>query len=494
MGVLSEVAVKDDYLKLLLGGEWVQSKSEASLPVMNPGLGKEICRVPLALRDEVDAAASSAQEAFENWKEVPLTERIQYLFRMKNLFEEHLEELARINTQNHGKTITESRGDIRRTIENVEAAIAAGYTLLKGEHLDQVAQGIDEGTVKEPLGVFGIICPFNFPVMVPFWFIPFAIVAGCSVVVKPSEIAPVPMTMVAELIQKEVKLPPGVLNVIQGSKETVESLIAHPLVRGVTFVGSTPVGRQVYKLAGEYGKRAIVQAGAKNSIVVMPDADMTLAVESCVSSLFGNAGQRCLAGSNLVVTSEARQRVVESLVRRARGLKLGYGLDEDTEMGPLVSKKAKDRALGYVDRATTEGANVVLDGRGARVEGFEDGYYLGPTIFDNVQPDMAVAREEIFGPLGTVIETSNLDQAIEFINKSTNYGNAASIFTRNGAHAREFRRRVQAGNIGINVGVAAPAAFFPFGGMRDSFFGVLHGQMDSVDFFTDRKVIISRWG
>lgn len=460
---------------------------------MNPGTGEEICKVPLALKDEVDAAVTSSQNAFDKWKQVPLGERMQYLFRMKYLFEEHYEELARINTQNHGKTIKESRGDVRRTIENIEAAIAAGYTLLKGEHLDQIAQDIDEGTVKEPLGVFGIICPFNFPLMVPFWYLPYAIVAGCTVVVKPSEITPLPMARVAELLQKEVKLPPGVLNLVHGSKETVESIIEHPLVKGVTFVGSTAVGRSLYRLAGEHGKRAIVQAGAKNSIVVMPDADMPDAVESCISSLFGNTGQRCLAGANIVTTNDARKYLVENLVKRARDLRLGYGLNEDTEMGPMVSKKAKDRVLQYVEKGSAEGASLVLDGRGASVKGYEDGYYLGPTIFDSVYPDMTIAREEIFGPLGTVVQASDLDEAIDFINKSTNYGNAASIFTKNGFYAREFRRRVQAGNIGINIGVVAPIAFFPFGGMRDSFFGTLHGQIDSVDFFTDRKVIISRW-
>ena len=461
---------------------------------MNPGTGREICKIPLTLKEEVDAAVTSSQNAFEKWKNVPLTERVQYLFRMKYLFEEHFEELARVNTQNHGKTIKESRGDIRRAIENIEAAIAAGYTLLKGQHLDQISPGIDEGTVKEPLGVFAIICPFNFPIMIPFWFIPYAIVAGSTVVVKPSEVTPVPMAFVAELIAKELNLPPGVLNLIHGSRETVESLIAHPLVKGVTFVGSTPVGRHVYKLAGEHGKRAIVQAGAKNSILVMPDANTPTAVESCISSLFGNTGQRCLAGANLVVTSGARQSLVEKLAKRARDLRLGYGLDENTEMGPMVSRGSKERVLKYVDKGVGEGASLVLDGRTAHVKGYEDGYYLAPTIFDDVHPDMTIAREEIFGPVATVIEASNLDEAIEFINKSTNYGNAASIFTSNGSNAREFRRRVQAGNIGINVGVAAPVAFFPFGGMRDSFFGVLHGQIESVDFFTDQKVIITRWG
>jgi malonate-semialdehyde dehydrogenase (acetylating)/methylmalonate-semialdehyde dehydrogenase len=488
-----QTTVENGYLKLLVDGNWTLSQSNESLPVMNPGTGREICKVPLAPKEEVDSAVTSAQEAFEKWKEIPLPDRMQYLFRMKNTLEAHAEELARLNTENHGKTIVESRGDVRRTVENVEAAIAAGYSLLKGEQLDQIAKGIDEGTIKEPLGVFGIICPFNFPLMVPFWYLPYAIVAGCSVVVKPSEITPLPMTRMAELIMKDTKLPPGVMNVIHGTKETVEALIAHTLVKGVTFVGSTPVGRQVYKLAGQHGKRAIVQAGAKNSLVVMPDADIPSSIEACVNSLFGNTGQRCLAGANVVVMSEARRTVVEHLTKKARELRVGYGLDEESQMGPMVSKRAKDRVLAYVDRAQSEGGALALDGRSVSVNGFEDGYYLGPTVVDRVQPEMAVAKEEIFGPLGTVIETANLDEAIGFINGSTNYGNAASIFTKSGSYAREFRRRVLAGNIGINIGVAAPAAYFPFSGMRDSFFGVLHGQIDSVDFFTDRKVIISRW-
>lgn len=464
------------------------------MTVMNPARGEVLSKVPFALKEEVDRAAVSCQNSFQKWKEMPLTERLQYLFRMKNVFERHLEELARINTQNHGKTIIESRGDIRRTIENVEAAIAAGLTLSKGEHLDQVAEGIDEATVKEPLGVFAIICPFNFPIMVPFWFVPFAIVLGCTVIVKPSEITPLPLAFVTELIQKEVGLPPGVINLVHGSKETVEALIAHPVVKGVTFVGSTPVGRHVYKLAGEHGKRAIVQAGAKNSIVVMPDADLPYTVESCVSSFFGNAGQRCLAGANLMVVGDIRAQVLQKLSKRSEAVKLGYGLDDSMEMGPLVSKKAKERVAQYIDEGTSGGAELVLDGRKRNVRGYENGYFLGPTIFDGVDLDMTIAKEEIFGPVASVMEVSNLDEAIDFINHGTNYGNAASIFTSNGRYAREFRRRVQAGNIGINVGVAAPLAYFPFGGMRDSFFGVLHGQIDSVDFFTDRKVIISRWG
>jgi len=493
LALLPEVPCKSGTLELLLGERWVASRSEEQLPVMNPATGRIVTRVPLAVKEEVDMAVVSAQNAFEKWKRIPLTERVQYIFRMKDFFETHFEELARINTQNHGKTIAESRGDIRRAVENVEAAIAVAYSLSKGEHLDEISQSIDEGTVKEPIGVFAIICPFNFPIMIPFWFLPYAIVLGNTVVVKPSEITPLPMAWLTEALQKEVKLPPGVINLVHGSKRTVESLVSHPLVKGVTFVGSTPVGRYVYKLAGEYGKRAIVQGGAKNSIVVMPDANLPLAVESCVNSFFGNTGQRCLAGANLLVADEVHRSMLESFRKRSAALRIGYGLDESTEMGPLVSKKSKEKVLNYIDRGLKEGAKLVLDGRATRVKGYEDGYFLGPVIFDDVAPEMSIAREEIFGPVASVLGVSNLDEAIDFVNNSTNYGNAASIFTQNGSYAREFRRRVQAGNIGVNVGVAAPMAFFPFGGMRESFFGVLHGQMESVNFFTDRKVIISRW-
>jgi len=493
MPPLSEVTYAPPSLGLLIDGRWVQSGSREYLPVMNPATGMQISKVPLALREEAQNAIVSAQNAFDKWKEVPVPERMQLLFRIKNVLEEHFESLARINTQNHGKTIAESRGDVRRTIENVEAAIAAGYTLSKGEHLDSVSKGVDEETVKEPLGVFAIICPFNFPIMVPFWFLPYAIVLGCTVVVKPSEITPIPMAFVVELLNKEANMPPGVLNLVHGSKETVEALISHPYIKGVTFVGSTNVGRYVYKLAGEYGKRAIVQAGAKNSIVVMPDADLPDAVESCVSSFFGNAGQRCLAGANLMIPEAAHENFLQKFTSRSETIKLGYGLDESTEMGPMVSKRAKERTLQYVGNGETEGAKLVLDGRRSGAIGYENGYFMGATIFDDVDPGMTIAKEEIFGPVASVIEVANLDQAIEFINRGTNYGNAASIFTRSGGSAREFRKRVQAGNVGINVGVAAPVAYFPFGGMRESFLGVLHGQMDSVDFFTDRKVVISRW-
>jgi len=493
MTLLSEIAYKPNALQLLIDSQWRPSKSQELLPVINPATGKRITTVPMALKEEVDEAVTSSQNAFEKWKEVPLPERVQYLFRMKNVLEEHLEDLARINTQNHGKTVSESRGDVRRAVDNVDAAIGAAYTLMKGEHLDQIAAGIDEGTVKEPLGVFGIICPFNFPIMIPFWFLPYAIVAGCSVVIKPSEVTPLPFTYTAELIQREVKLPPGVMNLVHGAKETVEALISHPLVKGVTFVGSTPVGKQVYKLAGDHGKRAIVLAGAKNAILVMPDANLPDTVESCVSSFFGNAGQRCLAGANLLVASEIRKDLLKKFANRSETLRLGYGLDESAEIGPMVSQNAKQRVLKYIDKGKSEGAQLILDGSSAHAKGYEDGYFLGATIFDGVEQDFTIAKEEIFGPVAAVKEVADMDEAIEIINNGTNYGNAASVFTQNGKNAREFRRRARAGNVGINVGVVAPMAFFPFGGMRDSFYGILHGQIGSMDFFTDNKVIITRW-
>lgn len=493
MAILSEVPYRPNKLQLLIDGQWITSSSAEELPVINPATGEILSHVPLTPKDEVDRAVVSAQAAFEKWKELPIPERVQYLFRMKQVFETHHEDFARVNTQNHGKTVVESRGDVRRTIENIEAAIGAAYTLMKGTKVDQVASGVDEETVKEPLGVFGIICPFNFPMMVPFWFVPYAIVLGCTVVVKPSEITPLPMAYIAETLQRETKLPPGVFNLVHGSKQTTEALISHPLVKGVTFVGSTPVGRYVYKLAGEYGKRAIVQAGAKNPIVVMPDANLPHAVEACNSSFFGNTGQRCLAGANLITIGPIHDTFLKKFVGTAGKIRLGYGLDESTEMGPMVSAKSKERVAKYIGIGESEGAKLSLDGRNARVANYESGFFLGASIFDDVSKDMKIAKEEIFGPVASLVEVEDLDEAIGWINTNSEFGNAASIFTRDGGNAREFRRRVQAGNIGINIGVAAPVGYFPFGGMRDSFFGILHGQMESIDFFTDRKVIISRW-
>jgi len=480
-------------LQLLISGKWDESKSQDLHEVFNPAEGRVIASVPFSTREEVTQAVGAADDAFASWSSLPMTDRIQFLFRMKEVLELHAQEIAILNTENHGKTLEESRGDVRRTIENVESAISIAYTLAKGSNLDQISPGIDEIMVKEPLGVFAIVCPFNFPVMIPFWFLPYALVLGDTVVVKPSEITPVPMQKVAALIQGEVGLPAGVLNLVHGGPDVVETLISRPETKGVTFVGSTAVARRVYRIAGENGKRAIVNGGAKNSIVVMPDADVNQSIPSIVSSFFGNTGQRCLAGANLVVVARDEGRLLDKFSKAASALRIGNGLSPGTEMGPLVTRSAKERVRGYVQKGIDEGGKLVLDGRNAKVDEFPNGFYLGSTILDDVSPTMSVAQHEVFGPLASVIHVETLDEALDIVNHSTSYGNMASIFTSSGRAAREFRRRANAGNIGINIGVAAPSAFFPFGGMRDSFFGVAHPQADTVDFFTDRKVTLSRW-
>jgi len=489
--VLEEVKENYGRLKLYINGELVDSKTDTIGKAYNPAKDEVIAEVPFSAKDEVREAIQSAQEAFEKWREVPITTRIQYLFALKNKLEEYSETIARIIVQNHGKTIQEARGDMRRTIENVEAAISVAYTLYKGEHLDQVSQDIDETVVREPLGVFGIITPFNFPTMVPFWYLPFAIVLGNTVVIKPSEITPVPMDFIIKIFD-EVKLPRGVVNVVHGAKDVVDEFLTNKLIQGVTFVGSTRVGKYIYENAGKSGKKAIVQAGAKNFVVVMPDADLNMTIPSVISAFFGNAGQRCLAAANLVAVGNIYDDVKRKFIEASKQLKIGYGLDESVDMGPVVTKEAKKRIIGYIDKGIEEGAKLLLDGREAKVLDYPNGYFLGPTIFDEVTPEMTIAREEIFGPVASIIHLRSLDEAIDIINKS-NYGNASSIFTTSGYYARKFRREVNAGNIGINIGVAAPMAFFPFGGRKESFFGVLHGQIDSVDFFTDKKVVITRW-
>lgn len=489
MALLPEVRESYGRLKFYVDGEWIDSESGEVHPAMNPAKDVEIAEVPYSTREEVKNAISVAKEAFEEWREIPLTARLRYLFDLKNKLEEHFEEISRIITQNHGKPIDEARGEMRRLIENVETAISIAYTLNKGEHLDQIATGIDETLVREPLGVFGIIGPFNFPVLAPFWFIPHALVLGCTLVVKPSEITPLSMDRAFKLID-DIGLPPGVINLIHGGKDSGEELIKNPDVKGVTFVGSTPVGRTVYRLAGEYGKRAIVQAGAKNFLIVMPDADVDRTIPALITSFFGNTGQRCLAGANLVVIGDIYEKIRDKFVDSASKLRLGYGLDEDVDMGPVVSRSAMNRIHGYIEKGVEEGARLILDGRNPDVD--YPGYFIGPTVFEDVTPDMTIAKEEIFGPVASIIRAENLDEAIEMIN-SSQYGNSACIFTSSGATARKFRREVDCGNIGINIGIAAPMAFFPFGGRKESFFGVLHGQIDCVEFFTDKKIVISRW-
>ena len=413
------------------------------------------------------------------------------MFRLKNAMEDHFEELARSVVLEHGKIIDEARGEVRRAIENVEVACGIP-TLMMGYNMEDAASEIDEECWLQPLGVFCCVAPFNFPAMVPFWFMPYAVTCGDTYVVKPSEVCPISQNLLFELFD-EIDMPPGVVNLVNGDKRAVDALLGQPDMKGLSFVGSTAVGRQLYAKAAAHGKRAQIQAGAKNCLVVMPDAVLDSTVAAIMTSAFGTAGQRCLAGSLVLAVGEVYEPLRDKLVTVASKIKVGDGMDESVQMGPVASKKALSRVLSYIEKGLAEGATLLLDGRTTKVEGCPNGYFVGPTILDKVTPQMTVARDEIFGPVLGIIRVEDLAEAVEIINGSM-YGNAASIFTTNGKWGREFKYRVKAGNLGINIGIAAPIASFPFSGMKDSFFGDLHGQgLDGIQFFTDRKVVISRW-
>ncbi len=480
-----------EVLKNYIDGEWVESKSGEVLDVRNPATAEIIARVPLSTTDEVELAVEAARAAFQGWRETTPYTRARYMFELKNLMEDRFEELAAVIVKEHGKILDEARGEVRRSIENVE--VAAGIpSLMTGYNLEDVSQGIDEDCVYQPIGVFCCVTPFNFPLMVPLWFLPYAIACGNTFIVKPSEICPVSQITLFELLD-EIDLPPGVVNLIHGDKRVVDALLESPNVDGLSFVGSTPVGKYLYAKAAENGKRAQCQAGAKNCLVVMPDAVLEQSVPAIMSSVFGTAGQRCLAGALVVAVGDVYERLEGMLVEAASNLKVGNGMDETVQMGPVATRKALDRIRGYVETGIEEDARLLLDGRELQMEEDLEGYFIGPTIFTDVTPEMTIAREEIFGPVMGIVRVDDFDQALEVINSSP-YGNAASLFTTSGKWAREFKYRVQAGNLGINIGIAAPIASFPFSGMKDSFFGDLHGQgRDAIEFFTDRKVVITRW-
>jgi len=484
-----------------VGGEWVASKGE-TVDVVNPSTQKVIAKVPVSTRDEIDRAVEAAKEAFPEWRRTPPLARARCMFRLKELMEQRFEEISRIQTMEHGKTIDESRGETRRGIENVE--VAAGIpSLMMGYNLEDVAAGIDEYLIRQPLGVFGIIGPFNFPFMVPLWFIPYALATGNCIIVKPSSEDPISQVKIAELAE-EAGIPSGVYNVVNGGRTVVSGMLDNPDIKGVCFVGSTPVGHEViYKRCGETGKRVIAQCGAKNFLLVMPDADLDGTIATCMTSFYGNAGQRCLAGANLVTVGEGlseseynvfHKKIVDAFVDAASKIRVGYGLDQSVQMGPLRDKEKKEKVAGYIEKGVKEGAKLLLDGRKVKLAGdWPSTAFLNPTVFDNVTPDMAIGSEEIFGPVACIMKAKNMDQAIEMIHNNQ-YGNAASIFTQNGKWARKFQYDTQCGNIGINIGIVAPMAFFPFSGMKKSFFGDLHGQgTEAIRFFTESKVVIQRW-
>jgi malonate-semialdehyde dehydrogenase (acetylating)/methylmalonate-semialdehyde dehydrogenase len=482
-------------VKNYINGEWVESKGEIR-DVVNPATYQTIAKVPISTREEIDAAVEAAKVAFPDWRRTTPVARSRCLFRLKQLMEEHFEEVSRVQTQEHGKTIDESRGETRRGIENVEVACGIP-TLMMGYNLEDIAAGIDEYVIRQPLGVFGIIGPFNFPWMIPLWSAPYAVATGNCVVIKPSSEVPVSQMKLAELVE-EAGFPPGVWNVVNGGRTVVDGMLDHPDIRGIAFVGSTPTARDViYRRCGETGKRVIAQGGAKNFMVVMPDCDVRATIPAMMTSFFGNTGQRCLSGANLVIVGEDDRfynSFVGAVVDAASKIIVGYGLDESVQMGPLRDKEKKAKVIRYIESGIKEGAKLRLDGRKFKVAGgYPDACFLGPTIFDNVTPDMKIGSEEIFGPVMSIMRVKNLDEAIGMTNASP-FGNGNAIFTSSGRNAREFQYRVTSGNVGINIGIVAPMAFFPFSGTKDSFFGILHTQgQEAVRFFTESKVVIQRW-
>ena len=487
----STTAISDICIPHFIAGEWVNSKSTDWLDLINPATHERIGKVPLADGTEVNAAVEAASAAFPEWRRTPPEDRIQPLFKLKMLLDEHLDELGRLITIENGKTLGEAKAELRRAIENVEVACGIPM-LMQGYNLEDVARGIDEMLIRQPMGVVAAITPFNFPGMIPFWFLPYAIATGNTLVLKPSERVPLTMKRAFELLQ-QAGVPKGVVNLVHGGKTAVDTLLDHPKVRAVSFVGSTPIAKYIYARAAASGKRAQCQGGAKNPVIVLPDADMSMATQIITDSAFGCAGQRCLAVSVAVAVGEAQKTFRDSIAESASKLQVGYGLDEGVQMGPVITPQSKMRVESLIGEGQKAGAKVLVDGRNAKVASYESGNFVKPTILDAVPADSELARTEIFGPVLSLIHAKDLDEAMEFLEKNP-FGNQASLFTSSGSAARRFRYEAPAGNIGINIGVAAPMSYFPFSGWKDSFFGDMHAQgRDAIEFYTDKKVVVERW-
>jgi malonate-semialdehyde dehydrogenase (acetylating)/methylmalonate-semialdehyde dehydrogenase len=486
-----EVATSVRTLQNYVGGRWIDSAATTFGEVRNPANDQLLARVPMGGAADVDRAVQAALKAYPAWRATPPVNRVRYLFALKERMEHAFEDIARTCTMEHGKTIDESRSSVRRAIDNVDQAVAIPTTM-QGHALEDIAHGIDCTTMRQPLGVFAAITPFNFPAMVPMWFLPHAIACGNTFIVKPSERVPLSQMKIFELLH-EIGLPEGVVNLVHGAKDAVDGILDHPGIAGVSFVGSSPVAHYVYKRGAESGKRVQALGGAKNFVLVMPDANLDRAAQVSTESCFGCAGERCLANSVVLGVGTAYDAMVERLVAEARKIKVGDGTEAGVVMGPLISRAHREKVLAYIEQGLKEGATLALDGRGYRDPKHPDGYFLGPSVFTNVTPDMVIAREEIFGPVLCVMKAGTFDEAVAIV-KRHELGNASSIFTSSGKAAREYRYQVEPSMLGVNIGVAAPMAFFPFGGAKGSFFGDIkaHGT-DAVDFDTDKKVTITRW-
>ena len=474
-----------------VNGDWVDSAASDLMPVQDPATCELLAQCPDSTAGDVDLAVRAAREAFDEWRSTPVLVRAQYMHHFKVMVEERFEDVSQIVVREHGKTMDEARGEVRRAIESIDFAMSVPV-LMRSDGLEDISSGIDETTVRQPAGVFAAITPFNFPFMVPMWFLPTAITCGNTFILKPSPQTPLSTEMLFEWLD-ELDLPEGVVNLVNGGVPSATALMEHPDVTGVSFVGSSAVAKIIYETCTRNGKRVQAQGGAKNYIAVMPDANIEASVSNILGAAYGCAGQRCLAAAVAVGVGDAYDQLKEELARQVAGLKVGYGLDETAQMGTVISDSAKDRIESMIAQSQNEGADVVVDGRGFSVDGYEHGSWVGPTLIADVQPDTLMATEEVFGPVLSLMKADDFGEAVDIINASR-YGNAASIFTNSGRHAREFKYSVNAGNIGVNIGVAAPSASFPFGGQKDSFYGDLHGQgMDSIEFYTERKIVIERW-
>lgn len=474
-----------------IDGQWTDAKSADLLDVINPAQGTSIAQVVMTPKDVVADAVEAGHKAYREWRTTPVLDRIQYMFKLKMLLEEHLAEIAKIITQECGKTYKESVGEMRRGIENVEVACGMP-SMMQGYNNEDIARGIDEHMFRQPLGVVTAITPFNFPGMIPLWFLPYAVATGNTFILKPSEKVPMTTAKLFELIE-EAGFPKGVIQLVNGGKETVNALLDHPLIKAVSFVGSTPVAKYIYSHATANGKRAQCQGGAKNPVIIMPDADMDTATKIMADSAFGCAGQRCLAASVAITVGDAKSTFTEQIADAASSRQVGFGLDNDVQMGPVISQESKTRIEGIIANGENQGISVLVDGRNKSVNGYDDGYWVHPTILDDVSPESDIATTEIFGPVLSLMHASTVDEAIAIVNNRA-YGNMACIFTSSGAVARKFRYEADAGNVGINIGVAAPMAFFPFSGWNASFFGDLHAQgRHGVEFYTQTKVVVERW-
>lgn len=474
-----------------IDGAWTEPSRCEYADVHNPATGEVLAIAPLSPAENVDRAALAAQSAFAEWRRVPATGRVQYLFKLKVLLEDNFEELARTITLENGKILEESRGEIRRAIDNVEVACGIPMMML-GDFAEDVSRGVDEYMIRQPVGVCAIVAPFNFPGMIPFWYLPYALACGNPVIVKPSERTPLTMQKVFHLLE-QVGLPKGVVNLVNGGPDAVNAILDHPMIQAVTFVGSTATARHVYSRASTAGKRVSAQGGAKNPVVILPDADVALTTSILADSAFGSAGQRCLAASVAITVGDADRIFRPALAEVASSRVVGFGLDDGVQMGPVISPQSRARITGLIEKGLDEGARMVVDGRGANVAGYERGNFIRPTLLADVAPAGTIARTEVFGPVLAMTRVETTDDAIALVN-SGEYGNMACLFTSSGSAARKFRYEAQAGNIGINIGVAAPMAYFPFSGWKNSFFGTLHAQgKHAVEFFTQTKVVVERW-